>query len=57
MEQMQNFHKSLSSSVETPSAQQRCLAPLTRLDRDQLTNLASEVVWFIWNEEELAPAN
>jgi hypothetical protein len=56
MEQMQNFHKNLSSTTETPSAQQRCLAALTRLDRNHINSLVTFVPWFIWSTEAAADA-
>lgn len=54
MKNMQGFYKGLSSVNETSTFQQRCLASLTHLDRAQLLNAASDLVWDIWNEAAIA---
>lgn len=54
MENMQGFHKWLSSVNETSTAHQRRVASLTHLDRTQLLNAASDLAWDIWYEAAVA---
>lgn len=48
MKNMQDFHKWLSSVTETSTPHRRRLASLTRLNRIQLLNVASDLTWDIW---------
>ncbi len=54
MKNMQDFYKKLSSVDETSTLQQRRLALLTHLNRAQLLNAASDLVWDIWSEAAVA---
>ena len=51
---MQDFYKRLSSVDETSTLQQRRLVVLTHLNRTQLLNAASDLVWDIWGEATTA---
>ena len=57
MKNMQDFHKWLSSGNKTPTPDQRRFTALTRLNRSELLNLASELTWFYWNAPQSAGAS
>ena len=49
---MQAFHLSLSAAAAAPAPRQDRLAALTRVKRDRILALTSELTWFIWSEEQ-----
>ena len=49
MTTMQAFYKRLSTTAKTNGAYQNNLALLTRVNRLQLLNLTSDLIWAIWN--------
>ena len=53
---MQAFHQSLRSTTKASNPRQNHLANLTRVKRDQILALTSELVWNIWSEEPGASA-
>lgn len=52
MNNMQDFHKWLSSVNETPTPQKRHFIGLTRLTRKQLSKATSAGPWFIWEASQ-----
>jgi hypothetical protein len=56
MPNMQAFHQSLSASPKASDSRHTQLARLTRIKRDQILALTSELTWYIWEaEQEAAP--
>lgn len=53
---MQTFHQSLSAAPKATDPRRDQIANLTRVKRDQILALTSELTWFIWEAEE-APAS
>lgn len=51
MPNMQAFRQSLSANTNSPNQRHSQLAHLTHVKRDQILALASELTWYIWNEE------
>ena len=51
MSNMQAFHKWLSSTHRTPNTYQRTLSRLTRVSRAQVLNIASDLIWYIWDAD------
>lgn len=49
---MQAFHQSLSVAPKVSDRHREQLASLTRVKRDQILALTSELTWYIWNEAE-----
>ena len=49
MSAMQAFHNWLSSTSEKSNTYQRSLFRLTRLNRQQVLRLASELTWYWWD--------
>ena len=45
---MQAFHNWLSSPAETANTYKRSLAKLTQISLKQVTNIASNLTWYIW---------
>ena len=57
MPTMQAFHQSLSAAPKASDSRRKQLASLTRIRRDQVLALTSELTWFIWDApQEAAPA-
>ncbi|MEW6029592.1 MAG: hypothetical protein AB1554_08925 [Chloroflexota bacterium] len=46
---MQAFQEWLASPGKTPDARQSRLARLTRVGREQVKSLASDLIWYVWS--------
>ena len=51
MSNMQAFHKWLSSTSGRPSAYQHALSRLARVSRAQILNIASDLIWYLWDAD------
>ena len=49
---MQAFHQSLSAAPRAANPRRDQIVSLTRVKRDQILALTSELTWFIWDAEE-----
>ena len=56
MSNMQAFHEWLFSAKETPDTHRRRMMQLTRLSRTQIMEIASDLLWFIWEADKAAGA-
>ena len=52
MSNMHAFYKQLSATRQKPSARQRALIRLTHADRAQVLNIASDLIWYIWDADQ-----
>jgi hypothetical protein len=56
MSNMHAFHKQLSATHRKPGARQRALIRLTQVSRAQVLNIASDLIWYIWDADQSAGA-
>ena len=56
MLKMQAFHKWLSSTDETPNTLQSRMARLTRVSRNRIMEVTGDLIWFVWNTDNVTSA-
>jgi len=52
---MQDFYKQLFTA-KTPTAHQRSLASLTRINRTQILDATQDLTWLLWGNAETVSA-